>query len=455
MADKMREKTTNVGGIIKRIWYAMTGETQGAELMSIDDAGKFKCVSGQISGLAGTSKGMVIADKFGNLNLENSKIKNVKFYGAIGDGVVDDTASINLAISDLQDGGTLYFPFGNYKITNTLTISSKANISIISDFGILQNHINDNSKNLMRIQNCNKVKMYGISFDVNLNDLLSCLDIYNVRYGLSISGLSFTNFKNHAQFGIKLENIGADNSNYYTPTYTITNCDFYNVNNGGYATRDYNANNTRGTGIWLSNWSEYGSISNCNFFNLSSAILSDGGANTIITSNNFYLCGQKSDVYSIGSVIYFRNNSSNYAKTIISNNNFNHNYYYCVYYTGASQIITISDNNFIANLYTTLGLVNLKNSKIQNNYFEICNNFANAPNYPTPNTGSSSYVVLYDSSRNLISGNIFKDNAGAKNAIETLNLSTKNTIINNTYQSLSVFVNAVGTNNVANNYDVT
>ena len=47
MADGMREKTTNVGGVIKRIWYAMTGATQGAELMSIDDAGKFKCFSEQ------------------------------------------------------------------------------------------------------------------------------------------------------------------------------------------------------------------------------------------------------------------------------------------------------------------------------------------------------------------------------------------------------------------------
>ena len=42
MATGMREKTTNVGGIIKRIWYAMTGTTQGTELMSVDDAGTLK-----------------------------------------------------------------------------------------------------------------------------------------------------------------------------------------------------------------------------------------------------------------------------------------------------------------------------------------------------------------------------------------------------------------------------
>ena len=56
MADGMREKTTNVGGVIKRIWYAMTGATQGAELASIDDTGKFKCASEQVTGLAGTGK---------------------------------------------------------------------------------------------------------------------------------------------------------------------------------------------------------------------------------------------------------------------------------------------------------------------------------------------------------------------------------------------------------------
>lgn len=42
MADGMREKTTNVGGVIKRIWYAMTGATQGAELASLDDTGTLK-----------------------------------------------------------------------------------------------------------------------------------------------------------------------------------------------------------------------------------------------------------------------------------------------------------------------------------------------------------------------------------------------------------------------------
>ena len=51
MATGMREKTTNVGGIIKRIWYAMTGATQGAELASLDDAGLFKAKQFAVSTL--------------------------------------------------------------------------------------------------------------------------------------------------------------------------------------------------------------------------------------------------------------------------------------------------------------------------------------------------------------------------------------------------------------------
>lgn len=68
MATGMREKTTNVGGVIKRIWYAMTGTTQGAELASLDDTGKLKCVSEQISSLAGIGSRMVVADASGNLS---------------------------------------------------------------------------------------------------------------------------------------------------------------------------------------------------------------------------------------------------------------------------------------------------------------------------------------------------------------------------------------------------
>ena len=48
---------------------------------------------------------------------------NVKAFGAIGDGSTDDHTAINTAIAALNSagGGTLYFPYGTYKMTSAIT----------------------------------------------------------------------------------------------------------------------------------------------------------------------------------------------------------------------------------------------------------------------------------------------------------------------------------------------
>lgn len=48
---------------------------------------------------------------------------NVKNYGAIGDGVTNDTAAINLAIAAATSGGVVHFPRGTYKCTTGLTVA--------------------------------------------------------------------------------------------------------------------------------------------------------------------------------------------------------------------------------------------------------------------------------------------------------------------------------------------
>jgi hypothetical protein len=52
---------------------------------------------------------------------------NVKQYGAVGDGVTDDTAAIQAALNAVPQGnptygGTVFFPIGRYRITSTLTV---------------------------------------------------------------------------------------------------------------------------------------------------------------------------------------------------------------------------------------------------------------------------------------------------------------------------------------------
>lgn len=55
--------------------------------------------------------------------LDSSPI-NVKWFGAIGDNVTDDTAAIQAAIDSLGSAaGTIYFPTGRYKTSSTIRVS--------------------------------------------------------------------------------------------------------------------------------------------------------------------------------------------------------------------------------------------------------------------------------------------------------------------------------------------
>lgn len=59
---------------------------------------------------------------------------NIKDYGAVGDGINDDTNSINKCIADVgsKGGGTIIFPIGDYKVTNTIIIAY-SNITLRGD----------------------------------------------------------------------------------------------------------------------------------------------------------------------------------------------------------------------------------------------------------------------------------------------------------------------------------
>lgn len=61
-----------------------------------------------------------------------ANVVNVKQYGAVGDGVTDDTAAIQAAL-DASEGRTLYFPKGKYKVTSTLFITARS-MHLVGDF---------------------------------------------------------------------------------------------------------------------------------------------------------------------------------------------------------------------------------------------------------------------------------------------------------------------------------
>jgi len=59
-----------------------------------------------------------------NVEAKLSEYVSVKDFGAVGDGVVDDTATIQAAIDAVASGGGVYFPPGTYLINTGLTVST-------------------------------------------------------------------------------------------------------------------------------------------------------------------------------------------------------------------------------------------------------------------------------------------------------------------------------------------
>lgn len=83
----------------------------------------------QVSVAAGATTG-TITDKRGMLaRFYNMGIVNVKDFGAVGDGVHDDTAAIQRAI-DSHHEATVYFPNGQYLISRTIYCYDKGKYSI-------------------------------------------------------------------------------------------------------------------------------------------------------------------------------------------------------------------------------------------------------------------------------------------------------------------------------------
>ncbi len=84
-------------------------------------------MAGPVRAAESASQGVPLA-KPGTEELISVSPVNVKNFGAKGDGVSDDSASIQQAINSLKEGGTLFFPSGKYAFSQTLVLPSHLRI---------------------------------------------------------------------------------------------------------------------------------------------------------------------------------------------------------------------------------------------------------------------------------------------------------------------------------------
>lgn len=106
---------------------------------------------------------IIIDGEIDNINdkIDKMGIINVKDFGAVGDGVTDDTQAINDAINAIDNARVLYFPKGQYVISNGIEIDKKC---IICGSGMDNSIIKyDGSGNALSLKaNYSKISNLGL-----------------------------------------------------------------------------------------------------------------------------------------------------------------------------------------------------------------------------------------------------------------------------------------------------
>jgi len=93
----------------------------GVDQMTVSNAGvvtanSFVGLNSSSVTATGSTTARTLANRFAD-------VVNVLDFGAVGDGVADDTAAIQAAINSLSIGGTVLFPCGIYKTSSAINVS--------------------------------------------------------------------------------------------------------------------------------------------------------------------------------------------------------------------------------------------------------------------------------------------------------------------------------------------
>jgi hypothetical protein len=110
----------------------------------------------------GITKRATGAELAKGLNAINGTV-NVKDFGAVGDGVADDTAAIQAAHNTSKP---IYYPAGTYRVTSTITISS-GQFVMLGDSSATILVGTDNLAPAFSVSNCSQTQVSGIRFDGN------------------------------------------------------------------------------------------------------------------------------------------------------------------------------------------------------------------------------------------------------------------------------------------------
>lgn len=275
---------------------------------------------------------------------------SVKDFGAVGDGVTDDTTAINLAIASLTTGGSLYFPKGTYQLFSPLVFSA----SNLTFYG-------DGASSVLRrdSSSANDYIFQSSGSGVLTNVLIEKLRFESQR--TSASGTqSFVNFD-----GQDLSNI------------TVQNCSFANT------------------------------TAYCNSIFIKTAAGKSVSGVKIL--NNFIESSKR-----MGFEIINHDNSTNYnaSDVLVEGNTFANCNVMCVSISGPVQNSTVSNNKFIgASTTNGLELVGPSGCNVVGNIFS--GTFTSLISSSGTLTQGRNIVISDNSTNGLTTGRVYLANAGA------------------------------------------
>jgi hypothetical protein len=132
-----------IGGVYQqRSTYTIGGTTLTFSSAPVAGTDNIEFVNFLTSNIGATSADLVTYTPSGTSAVARSaaskfgEVVSVKDFGAVGNGVADDTTAIQAAINAVQSagGGSVYFPSANYKITSSLLITN-GNMSLVGQPG--------------------------------------------------------------------------------------------------------------------------------------------------------------------------------------------------------------------------------------------------------------------------------------------------------------------------------